>query len=57
MSLILHAVILSFFLQVNTLWGSFEISNVRLAKVMMSQFAGYIFSVVLAYNLDISLRC
>ena len=27
-------------LQVNTLWGSFEISNVRLAKVMLQQFAG-----------------
>lgn len=24
---------------VNTLWGSFEISNVRLAKVMLTQFA------------------
>ena len=29
-------------LQVNTLWGSFEISNVRLAKVMLTQFAGYV---------------
>lgn len=24
---------------VNTLWGSFEISNVRLARVMLTQFA------------------
>lgn len=26
---------------VNTLWGSFEINNTRLAKVMLTQFAGY----------------
>lgn len=24
---------------VNTLWGSFEINNVRLAKIMLTQFA------------------
>lgn len=28
-----------FLLQVNTLWGSFEIRNVRLAKTMLTQFA------------------
>ena len=26
---------------VNTLWGSFEIKNARLAKKMMTQFAGF----------------
>ena len=26
---------------VKTLWGSFEIQNHRLAKIMMSQFSGY----------------
>jgi len=26
-------------MQVNTLWGSFEIRNVRLAKTMLTQFA------------------
>ena len=31
-----------------TLWGSFEISNVRLIKTMMRQFSGYIAPPVLA---------
>lgn len=28
---------------VNTLWGSFEISNVRLVKIMMQQYVGYVY--------------
>ena len=27
--------------QVNTLWGSFEINNVKLMKTMLTQFAKY----------------
>lgn len=29
------------FIQVNTLWGSFEIRNARLARTMLQQLAGF----------------
>ncbi len=33
---------LSLCLQVATLWGSFEIKNVRLAKTLLKQYSGYV---------------
>jgi len=38
-SLDLEGMLQLVFSQVNTLWGSFEINNVRLMKMMLQQFA------------------
>ena len=35
----MNLIVVSIFSQVNTLWGSFEINNVRLIKMMLQQFA------------------
>lgn len=32
----------NYVLKVPTLWGSFEISNVRLGKMLFRQFSGYV---------------